>query len=272
MTYIQAGLLIVAGCLYAGHACLAIMGWRRQRGADGYRRWALVVFAIIFHACFLIMRILHIRGMPIETRLDSVTSFLLVVAIIFALFSRPYRLQGVAALFWPVYAISAIGTWLLASGAPMDRPSLEKTWLLLHLVPVYAGYACFTVAAFMGLAYIAQNRFLRSKGSEALWRKLPSLEKLDHAGRYAVSLGFPALTIGLVVGALWAEHRLALLGKAWYADPKVAAGILVWLVYAVVLHIRLFAKVRGRQAALLTIAGFLLTLATFAAAHVYPPA
>ncbi len=87
-----------------------------------------------------------------------------------------------------------------------------------------------------------------------------------------MSVGFPVLTIGLVVGGLWAEHESALLGRAWYADPKVATGIFVWLVYAAVLHVRLFAKIRGKRAALLTIAGFLLTLVTFAAAHVYPSA
>jgi len=38
-----------------------------------------------------------------------------------------------------------------------------------------------------------------------------------------------------------------------------------------VLHVRLYVRLRGRRAAWLTIAGFLLTLVSFATVHVYTP-
>ena len=103
----------------------------------------------------------------------------------------------------------------------------------------------------------------------ALWRKLPSLETLERVGRGALSLGFPVLTVGLLAGVVWAELISAPLGRHWYGDPKVVGGFVVWLFYAAVLHARLYMRVQGRRAALLTIVGFVLTVASFLAAHSY---
>ena len=78
------------------------------------------------------------------------------------------------------------------------------------------------------------------------------------------------MTLGLAVGAIWAQRQSALLGRAWYSDTKVIAGLIGWLIYAAVVHVRLFGRISARRAAILTIAGFLVALATFAAAHAYP--
>ena len=72
-----------------------------------------------------------------------------------------------------------------------------------------------------------------------------------------------------MAGVFWAEQSAAPLGHAWYADPKVVGGAVVWMFYAAVLHVRLYGRLRGRRAAWLTIAGFLLTLVSFATVHVY---
>ncbi len=272
MAWIHFALLLLATCLYVAHALACVVQLRRPPRPVAMRRWAAVLAALVLHAAFLVSRGVQARGLPIETRLDSASLFLWVTAIVFLLASRPYRLEGTAPLFWPIHAIGAVAMWLLASNAPAARGSLERFWLLLHLLPVYIGYAGFAVAAGAGLTYLLQERLLRRKGPGAVWRRFPSLETLERLDRAALSLGFPMLTLGLVFGVLWAGRSSALLGRAWYADPKVVGGFVVWLFYAAVLHVRLFARLRGRRAALLTIVGFLLTLASFATVHVYTSA
>jgi ABC-type transport system involved in cytochrome c biogenesis permease subunit len=126
------------------------------------------------------------------------------------------------------------------------------------------------VATAAGVTRLIQQRLLRGKRPEALWARLPSLAKLDQIGRVAVSLGFPLFTVGLAAGAIWAQRNSGLLGRAWYSDPKVIAGFAGWLIYAAVVHVRLAGKMGANRAAILTIAGFLVALATFGVAHAYP--
>jgi ABC-type transport system involved in cytochrome c biogenesis permease subunit len=262
-------LWIIAMALYAGQAAAAALPLLRPARPDAGRLPYLALGALAFHAGFLISRAVQIHGLPIETRLDSAALFLWLTAAVFVAAERPFRLGGIAVAFWPLFALCAIGLGILSGRAPMDRPTLGKTWLLLHLIPIYAGYAGFAVATGAGVTRLIQQRFLRGKRPEALWSRLPSLARLDQIGRVAVSLGFPLFTVGLAAGAVWAERNSGLLGRAWYADPKVVAAFAGWLIYAAVVHIRVAGRMGANRAAVLTIAGFLVALATFGVGHAY---
>jgi ABC-type transport system involved in cytochrome c biogenesis permease subunit len=263
-------LWIIAMALYVGQAAASAFPLLRPARPEADRVPYLALGAVAFHACFLITRALQVHGLPIETRLDSVALFLWLTAAVFVVAEGPFRLGGIRVVFWPLFALCAIGMGILSGRVPMDRPTLGRTWLLLHLIPVYAGYAGFAVATGAGVTRLIQQRLLRGKRPEALWARLPSLAKLDQIGRVAVSLGFPLFTAGLAAGAIWAQRDSGLLGRAWYSDPKVIAGFAGWLIYAAVAHIRLAGKMSPNRAAILTIAGFLVALATFGVSHAYP--
>jgi ABC-type transport system involved in cytochrome c biogenesis permease subunit len=263
-------LWIFAMALYAAQAAAAAFPFLwRAKPAEGRLPYP-ALGGLAFHAGFLIFRALQEHGLPIETRLDSVALFLWLTAAVFATVERPFRLGGVAMVFWPLFALCAIGMGTLSGRAPMDRPTLGKTWLLLHLIPVYAGYAGFAVATGAGVTRLIQQQFLRGKRPEAPWECLPSLARLDRIGRVAVACGFPLFTVGLAAGAIWAARNSGLLGRAWYGDTKVIAAFAGWLIYAAVVHMRIAGKLGANRAAVLTIAGFLVALATFAVAHAYP--
>jgi ABC-type transport system involved in cytochrome c biogenesis permease subunit len=48
------------------------------------------------------------------------------------------------------------------------------------------------------------------------------------------------------------------LGPDWFAQPKVVLTLLAWVIYALVLHAPINPRFRGRRAAALSIAGFVL--------------
>ena len=256
--------------LYASQAVAVASDFFRAAGPVERRLPYLALAALAFHAGFLITRAAQVHGLPIETRLDSVALFLWLTAAVYVAAEGPFRLSGIAVAFWPLFVLSAIGLGIFSGRAPMDRPTLGKTWLLLHLIPVYAGYAGFAVATGAGVTRLIQQRLLRGKRPEALWTRLPSLARLDQIGRVAVACGFPLFTLGLAAGAIWAERNSGLLGRAWYGDSKVIAAFAGWLIYAAVVHMRLSGKLSANRAAILTIAGFLVALATFGVAHAYP--
>jgi ABC-type transport system involved in cytochrome c biogenesis permease subunit len=256
--------------LYLAQAVVAVFPLLRTSEPTANRMPYLAFGALAFHAAFLLTRAFQVHGLPLETRLDSVALFLWLTAAVFLAAERPFRLGGISAVFWPLFAFCAIGMGILSGRAPMDRPTLGKTWLLLHLIPVYAGYAGFAVATGAGITRLIQQRLLRGKRPEALWARLPSLARLDQIARLAVAWGFPLFTLGLAAGAIWAVRNSGLLGRAWYSDAKVIAGFAGWLIYAAVVHVRLAGKMSANRIAILTIAGFLVALATFGVAHAYP--
>jgi ABC-type transport system involved in cytochrome c biogenesis permease subunit len=270
MTPVQIALWSIAIALYAGQAAVAVFPFLRPARPAEDRLPYLALGALAFHAGFLITRAMQVQGLPIETRLDSVALFLWLTAAVFVAAEGPLRLSGIAVVFWPLFALCAIGMGILSGRAPMDRPTLGKTWLLLHLIPVYIGYAGFAVATGAAVTRLIQQQLLRGKRPEALWERLPSLARLDQIGRIAVAWGFPLFTVGLAAGAIWAERNSGLLGRAWYGDAKVIAGFAGWLIYAAVVHMRLAGKMSANRAAIFTIAGFLVALATFGVAHAYP--
>ena len=64
---------------------------------------------------------------------------------------------------------------------------------------------------------------------------LPPPEILDEIGYKSVIIGFPAQTLLLILGAVWANVAW---GAYWSWDPKETAALFTWLIYGVYLHAR----------------------------------
>ena len=79
-------------------------------------------------------------------------------------------------------------------------------------------------------------------------------------GYRAVIIGFPLLTMTVVLGAVWAQIAW---GSYWSWDPKETASLLTWLVYGAYLHARVARGWVGPRAAWLLIAAFACVLLTF---------
>jgi ABC-type transport system involved in cytochrome c biogenesis permease subunit len=139
---------------------------------------------------------------------------------------------------------------------------LKTFWLFAHIIPIFLGYASFTVSFIFSIMYLTMERQLKKKSFGPLFESLPSLETLDTLMWKTITLGFPLLTIGLVSGTVWAKTT-NILGLLWYLDPKVLLGSLTWLIYAAILHLRLGASFHGTKVAIVTIAGFVIVILTF---------
>jgi ABC-type transport system involved in cytochrome c biogenesis permease subunit len=78
----------------------------------------------------------------------------------------------------------------------------------------------------------------------------------------AVVLGFALLTVGMVTGVVrWLNGTHVPVGK-------ITLSSLAWLAYAIVLHAPINPRFRGRKAAMLSIFGFALMIATLVAVQI----
>src|SRR5690606_40417647 len=93
-----------------------------------------------------------------------------------------------------------------------------------------------------------------------LVRRLPSLEDLDVFNYKIIAVGFPLLTLGIILGAVWAATAW---NRPWGFDPKETWSAITWLIYAIYLHVRYMAGWGGRSSAIISIIGFLAVLFTY---------
>jgi len=123
-------------------------------------------------------------------------------------------------------------------------PALQSFWMKLHVPMMFVGYANFTVASLIGLAYLLGNWSTRHGG--ALAARLPSPEQMDEVMYRAIALGFLFFTVATILGAVWAARAW---GGFWSWDPKETWALIVWLNYAGYLHARVVKGWRGNSMA-----------------------
>ncbi len=89
---------------------------------------------------------------------------------------------------------------------------------------------------------------------------LPSVDSLENIMYQSVAVGFVFLTIGIILGAVWAKYAW---GGYWSWDPKETWSLITWLVYAAYLHARYIKGLKGKPLAYFTILGFLSVIFTY---------
>jgi cytochrome c-type biogenesis protein CcsB len=171
----------------------------------------------------------------------------------FAYFERRYRQRIIGAIVLVVALALLLYALTIPSTADPLVPALQNSLLLtVHVAVAIIAYGAFSVAFAAAALHLVQPKSGR--------RGLPKPDLLDEISHRAVVVGYPFLTLTVVLGAIWAEIAW---GKYWSWDPKETASLLTWLVYGAYLHARVVHGWRGRKAAWLLIIGFAATMFTF---------
>ncbi len=132
-------------------------------------------------------------------------------------------------------------------------PALQNSLLLtVHVAVAVIAYGAFAVAFAASVLYLFQPNGGR-------W-SLPDPDLLDELAYRATLIGFPFLTLTIVLGALWADVAW---GRYWSWDPKESASLVTWLICGAYLHARAVRGWRGQRAAWLLMAVFAATLFTY---------
>ncbi len=135
-------------------------------------------------------------------------------------------------------------------------PALQDNPILtVHVSMMIVSYAFFVLAFACGIMMLVQG-----DGAKPRYSWLPTFDGADELGYRAVTIGFPLLALGIILGAWWANYAW---GHYWSWDPKETSALVTWLIYAIYLHSRGLRGLRGRTMAWLLILGFAATLFTY---------
>ena len=183
---------------------------------------------------------------------ESVSSFvwLSVVALLCVVLYRR-SLSIVGAIVLPL-ALLLLGAAMFAPKSPTEiTPTLASIWLIIHVIFAQFSYTALFVSFVIGVLYLIRERRSRpgsdgeaTERKSGLLDKLPKQAVLDNLIFKLVAVGFILWTIMIVTGAIWANQAW---GRYWGWDAIETWSLITWLVYAVVLHLRLTMGFKGKK-------------------------
>ena len=228
----------------------------------GYQKTAfyLITTAIVFHFISMLIYTTATRHVPIQNLPQSlsIAAFALGCMFLFFLYKFDLKILG---LFASVLLSAIMLAVLMIPDTPVEKNAVLKGfWFYSHIILVFAGEAALALACGTGILYLLQEKGIKTKSPGFFFKRLPSLDFLDNVGYTCLTTGFALLTIGLVAGFIYAK---TIWGRFWSWDPKEVFSVGTWLIYAALLHLRLYSGWRGRKSAIMTIIGFFIIIFTF---------
>jgi len=174
-----------------------------------------------------------------------------------------YRELIIGTIVSPAVIILVVSASMLPKEVSMQlMPALQSYWLVIHVVLAALSEGAFAVALAFSATYLLRRRAEDSGAAMGIWRRFPSLDRLDEMSYRAIALGYPLFTVGaLFAGSIWAHEAW---GTFWAWDPKEVGAAIIWLFYTGYLHARLQRGWTGVRAAWLSITGFVFILLSFA--------
>jgi cytochrome c-type biogenesis protein CcsB len=260
----------VALSLYVGYAIV-----RRENLAKAAR--GFLIGAVLSHAISLVIRTVIARHMPQHgwyvpwsNWFESFSFFGLVIIVEYLIIQWGREAPILGVFITPL----AFASMVMAINSPFGTqipnlpPALQSYWMAIHVPVMFTSYAAFTNAFGVGLAYLLQERQLKSRHPGGMMFRLPALDELDHLIYRIIWVAFPLLTLGVLLGARWAYDAW---GRYWGWDPKETWAFITWLTFLIYLHMRLVVGWRGRKSAYLSLVGFAVVMVTYIGVNYLSP-
>lgn len=221
--------------LWASVVCLLLAKWRTGL-------WA----GLILQGVYLGVRGMALGRLPLLGPHDTMLLFSLSLAAVTLILSISTNIRSNMWLRVSFGATAAVITFLALLFPPMNMPLpqiLNTFWFEFHVVFAFLAYALFAAGA--GLCTV----FLLRGGRE-------------HMGVYykSVLAGWAFFSASMIAGGIWGYYAW---GTYWLWTAKELWTSILWLYYAMALHLRLKGASADRLSACVGIAGGAVMIFTY---------
>lgn len=201
---------------------------------------------------------------PVSNLYEVFILFMVITVLMYLYYERKFRIQrlGAFVFFFLAVVVGFVLWYSFARNAQEIQPlipALQSWWMKIHVPANFIGYGAFCMAAMFG---VAELWVLSGRGTK--W--LPEATVIEEIMYKAIAVGFLFFTIATILGALWAADAW---GRYWSWDPKETWAFVVWLNYAVWLHLRLVAGWRGKILAWWAVIGLFITAFAFLGVNMF---
>jgi len=207
----------------------------------------LLGFAIA--VCSFGYRWYHVRHVPLQNLFEVFLCLGMIYPV--SLFCRRVLRVGGYAADMLIGAIVLFPAGFVFNAEPQQLPPALQSWLFTPHVAVYMfSYIFMAKATFQAICQLAGKN---PKPGENLLGP-------EQATYRIVCVGFPLLTLGLILGSYWGKLAW---GDYWGWDPKELWSLASWLVFLGYFHFRyMFGKKHPRINSLWAIAGMATIIIT----------
>ncbi len=237
-----------------------------------YKNFIYLIYAGFICQSVIFFIFLGVKGLNVPVRIDRFVFFnawiLMFVVVIFSFF---YKVEYILLYITPLVAINLlIGFFVPHVHIKPVMVNTDKIILLTHIILILIGDSLFALAFIVSLIYIFQERKIKNKKNLKIFDEknisIPAalhsgrgynLELLDNINYLCLKVGFPFITIGIVMGIYLSG---SLFKTFMVVKPIEIISLITWLIYAVLLHERMAKGLRGKRAAVFGIIGFLLII------------
>jgi len=180
-----------------------------------------------------------------------------ILVFIYMLGSLAMPIRRLGILMFPFTIASLIFGASWGNDMPASLNSNQGLAFNAHILVSIVAYSLLAIATIQALLYVYQERQINNRTSPAMLMALPPLQTMELLLFRLVGVGFALLTLTLLTGALFSQQ---LFGHALEFKHHTILAILGWCVFATLLFKRVKYGLRGSQAVIWTVAGFLLIL------------
>jgi cytochrome c-type biogenesis protein CcsB len=263
-----------------------------------HRKWLawagglLLAGGVAMHGIGFIARCLIAERFAIQNQFESMTGLSL-FAVLLALGIMVWRKQWLfgAAAAAVGFMVLVTATQTAIPGQTIEREAaILNTSVLLkyHVTTVLVSYGLIALGFVVSIFYLAAHYFAKERigaaapqvavaggdgtaavvgaalsagDDEPMTTKAKLLSDLDKSQMIILQLAFWTLGVGILLGAWWADHSW---GRWWAFDPKETWALITWIVYLIVIHVRMARpQGKGLTTAWLSVIGFFVMLWTY---------
>ncbi len=261
----QSPLFLLTVTLYSAAFIAYAATWRSHQPIVGRLATLALGLAIAANSGLIVARWIEAERAPFKSLHESLVFLALCVALVYLVMERLYRTR----VFGALASLGSTGALLYALvhwDAEVVRlpPALQSGWFIPHVVVYFVGYGALFFATAVAAVHLVRPTLRLRAGT--IFGSEVDLERVTYD---AIAFGFVLLTIGLLVGSVWAKEAW---GDYWVWDPKENWSLVSWLVYGSYLHLRRLKGWRGRRLSWLAIGGFAVVLFTYLGIELLPTA
>jgi cytochrome c-type biogenesis protein CcsB len=169
-------------------------------------------------------------------------------------------LQGLAVGTAPLVVIMMGYGYMQNPGLTPMAASLKTIWLYIHVYFAWISFGAYALAMAAGVLYLLKSKSEAQEVPNPAYDRFPTLGRLDELIFRYVVFGFITDTIMICAGAIWAKD---LWGSYWAWDPVETWSLISWLIYGIIIHLRVTFGWRERRLAWLAVAAMSTVIICF---------
>lgn len=242
--------LVALVCYGLTGALVAAPLWGFSRAAGWGLSLGFSASSVAVHFVALLAYTVSFGELPLRALAAQLSSLGFFVALLSLAIQWLTKERAIVLISAPLVILLLAAALTLGFGTAPGGRSGGGPWFVLHGGASLLGLALMAVAFAASALYLLQHRELKARRFGAIFQSLPPLEQLDRLNHLALVLGFPTLSLGIVLGVAYLGLRRVEGEGILVGAGHLGWGLASWLMSGLVVLARVGRRLAGRQAAL----------------------